>query len=136
MTTITAPSPSSSRVLSIPDAGGSANIILSNTASQLQTINNQLVVGGVLGIFGSSDQLVFIPGGTGNQYTINVPNPAGSRTVSLPDVGLTCNFKLGVEYLQNVSSVNLYQPPIQGLPCLFKTLDLLMQLHFLVHLKV
>jgi hypothetical protein len=88
-TTINVPDPSAARLYTIPDAGGSANFLMSagaqtiagsntfTTALTINPVSNQLVLGGV---------------SAGNTTTISATAPASSATYTIPDVGTSANF--------------------------------------------
>lgn len=95
--TITASNPAASRTYTIPDAGGTANFIMSDAGS-VQFINTGVldVVAGLISdstltLNKATNQLVINPGNGVNSFTINAAAPASSLTYTLPYAAVNAN---------------------------------------------
>ena len=85
-TTLNAPAPSASRVVTIPDAGTNSDVVLNQGTS---TINGSKTFSSSVTITPTTNQLVL---GTTNTTTINAVAPSASRIYTVPDVSANAEF--------------------------------------------
>lgn len=85
-TTITSVAPAASRTYTIPDAGGAASFVMTESA---QTIAGTKTFSAAVVINPTTNQLVL---GVTNTTTISSVAPAASRTYTIPDAGADTSF--------------------------------------------
>jgi hypothetical protein len=88
-TTITSPTPTVSRIYTIPDTGANSSFIMSDLA---QTIAGTKTFSSAIPITATTNQLVL---GTTNTTTISASAPAASRIYTIPDVSTNTSFVMG-----------------------------------------
>lgn len=105
-TTISAPVPSASRIVSIPDVGSNSNVILSAGTNVMG--GNYIFPTNVL-LTQATNQLSVEPGGgTGPITTLNFTAPAANRVYTIPDSGTTAATLLLTQGSQTIVGSNTF----------------------------